>query len=334
MQTHNRKNRYRVLIVGSGDIGTRHLQAICTLQDIEQIEVVDPNQKGLVLGEQRLSEIKNINPNIKFHWLQSLDQATPDGDLCIIATQADVRPKTYIHVAERLGYKNIILEKIVAQSVSEYLEMLECSRTQNTSTWVNCKTRAYPFHIRAKAKIRGKPFILTVLGGNHGLGTNGVHWADLFSFYSETTEFESTGSTIDNQIHTSKRGELISDLSGTLHARSTNGSQLSISFIDNNPLYQHASIISPTYRYVVDHIQGWGFESSSDDGWKWHPADLSYNILISSMTRDIVSSILTSGACDLPSLSDCFPAHKFILDELLPHFQSILNSDSARCPIT
>tara|TARA_Y100000588_G_scaffold78741_1_gene82295 strand:+ start:9316 stop:10287 length:972 start_codon:yes stop_codon:yes gene_type:complete len=323
-----------VLIVGSGDIGTRHLQSICTLQNIEQIEIVDPNPKGLALGKQRLSEIKNVNPNINFHWLQSLDHAEPAGDLCIIATQADIRPKIYIEVAERLGYKKFILEKIVAQSINDYLDILECSRTQNTSTWVNCKTRAYPFHINAKSRINGNPFILTVLGGNHGLGTNGVHWADLFSFYSETSKIESAGSTIDNHIHPSKRGESIHDLSGTLHAKSNNGSQLYVSYIYDNPLYEHLTIISPTYRYVVDHIQGWGFESSSEDGWKWHPADLSYNILISSMTRDIVSSIFTSGTCNLPSISDCFLAHKFILDELLPHFQSILNSDSALCPIT
>ena len=66
MIINNPKNKYRVLIVGSSDIGNSYLHSICTFQDIKQIQVVDPNPKELPLNKYRLEETKTSNLNITF----------------------------------------------------------------------------------------------------------------------------------------------------------------------------------------------------------------------------------------------------------------------------
>ncbi len=86
------KSDARVLIVGCGEIGTRHLQAVASLAMISSVEIVDPNQQSLELGKARLLEIPDLNKDIEFKWLNAIDKATPNGDLCIICTKTDIRP--------------------------------------------------------------------------------------------------------------------------------------------------------------------------------------------------------------------------------------------------
>ena len=43
---------HRILIVGCGELGTRHLQAVASLNEVVEIEVVDPRPEGLELGGQ------------------------------------------------------------------------------------------------------------------------------------------------------------------------------------------------------------------------------------------------------------------------------------------
>ena len=47
------RSGYRVLIVGCGEIGSRHLQAVASLPQVSEIEVVDPRPEALELGRER-----------------------------------------------------------------------------------------------------------------------------------------------------------------------------------------------------------------------------------------------------------------------------------------
>ena len=57
------------------------------------------------------------------------------------------------------------------------------------------------------------------------------------------------------------------------------------------------------------------------------------NMLVSKMTRQFASDIITRQACDLPTLHQCFAAHEFVLNALLPKFQEKLGANVS-CPVT
>ena len=78
----------------------------------------------------------------------------------------------------------------------------------------------------------------------------------------------------------------------------------------------------------------WFCESTADSGWSWRAVPFETNLMVSHMTRAFAADILTSGRCELPTLEECFPAHRFILSELLPHFNRLCGTDSDRCPAT
>ncbi len=56
--------------------------------------------------------------------------------------------------------------------------------------------------------------------------------------------------------------------------------------------------------------------------------------MVSQMTKAFVTDILKNSRCQLPTLEECWPAHRFILGALQPHFSRLLGKDLDYCPVT
>lgn len=297
--------------------------------------MVDPRPEALALGKQRLSEVAQRSLSTSYRWLNSMDQATPNGDLCIVGTLAEGRCRLVMDVVESLGFNTFLLEKVVGQSTKELEELLHFTRSRGVSTWVNCKGRAYDFHLRAKEKLNpDDSVVFTIVGGNHGLATNGVHAADLFAFYDGATCIKSRDTRIDPILHPAKRGNAIFDLSGTLSGYTDKGSQMSLSYTPDHQNYEHFSIATRDYRCIVDQVQRWAMESDASSGWAWRQVPFDGPILVSEMTKKFAADIIDTGRCQLPTLEQSLVAHRFILDELRPHFCQLLGREVELCPVT
>ena len=316
-----------MLLIGCGELGSRHLQAVASLPQVGEIEVVDPRPEALALGAERLAELAVRQPSRRVRWLTSLEDATPQGALCIMATRAQGRCQLVRDVLEQLGYAAFLLEKVVAQSIREAEELLEFSRAQALSIWVNCKMRAYPFHQRVKRLLDpAEPIVMTVVGGNHGLATNGIHLADLFAFYDGSDRIERAGSRIDPMVHRTKRG--LFDLSGALYGYTEKGSAFMLSCAADHQAPECIALTTRRYRCVVDHVQRWAA------GWAWRPVPSEGNLLVSEMTKQFARDILLSEVCALPTLEQSLVSHRFILGELQPHFSRLLERELELCPVT
>ncbi len=327
-------SKTRVLIAGCGQLGSRHLQAVAALSDVESIEVYDPRPEGLELGRSRLAEASGRRVQ-DVRWLSSLEDATVPGDLCVVATRADVRCDVVREVATRLGYRAFLIEKIVAQSVRDYRSLLQFAEDNSLSVWVNCKARANISHQRIKSMLDpDRPIVFTAQGGNFGLANNGVHAADLFAFFDSADSIEAAASFVDSKLHPSKRGEDVFDLTGTLLGRTRKGSQFLLSYSDHDTP-DCFTIVAPGYRAVVDDMQRWFWESARDSDWQWTRVPYEQNIAVSRMTQTFAGDILHKGGCALPTLRECSPAHEFILNSLQPHFEKLLGQGQLdRCPVT
>jgi predicted dehydrogenase len=325
----------RVLIVGCGELGSRHLQAVITLPSVDEIEIVDPSPERLQVGRQRADEVPERRESISLRWLPSLEEASSTGDLCIVATQADVRCDVVRQVTEQLSYSSFLLEKIVAQSLSDYEALRGFAQTRNLAVWVNCKTRVHASHRAVKANLDPEePITLTVSGGNHGLANNGLHFADLFAFYDGADHIESAGSWIDPVLHTTKRGPEILDLSGSLQGFTNKGSRFFLSFTREHLSPPCISVVSSEYRAMVDDVAKVFYESSAEFDWVWTPVPFSANLSVSYMTREFARDILASGQCALPTLEECYAGHEFILTSLQPHFSRLQGAELDRLPVT
>ena len=329
------KKRFKILVIGCGDLGSRHLQAVSALPDVEEITVVDPNPKSLELGKQRLLDVPHRSKETELKWFSSLEEMQGDADLCIMATLAEGRNALIKTIAQRFGVQLFLIEKLVAQSVEDYEALISFAKEKNLSIWVNCQTRANGSHKRIKQNLDpGHPILLNVIGGNHGLATNGVHYADLFCFYDGSDHIQLNGTVIDPLLHPAKRGKGFFDLSGTLLGSSGKGSQFTLSFSGSHRSPPHLSIVSPHYRAIIDDVLGCFYESREASGWNWEKIPYEGDLFVSRMTKDFVADIFEKQACELPTLEECFPAHRFILKTLQPHFGALLKKEISCCPAT
>jgi hypothetical protein len=323
----------RVLIVGCGEIGSRHLQAVCALPEVAEIEIVDGRSDSLELGRARVAEVSDRQPHISFRWLPALDEASRSGDLCIVATRADVRCQVVAEIARRLSYRNFLIEKLVAQSVTDYEELIRVSQNRGLAVWVNCKKRVHGTHVHVKSRLNPEePLLFSAIGGNHGLVTNGVHAADIFVFYDNASAIRPGVSRIDPVLHRTKRG--LFDLSGTVCGYTDKGSSFTLSYAAEHMAPDVFSICSPRYRAIVDDTTKRVFESSAETEWNWEQVIVDANWNISYMTRSLASDVLTHAKCQLPTLMDCYPAHEFILTQVKPHFERLLGVGVEHCPAT
>lgn len=329
------KKQSKILLIGCGELGSRHLQAITSLDSVKEIYVLDDRAEALALGQKRLAEIKDFNKAISFHWIQEPTPETANGDLCLVATQATGRCSLVKRVTRELGYQTFLIEKIVAQSVDEYLDLMSFVEKHKLAIWVNCKTRTYSIHKRIKKLLPpDEPFIFSRISGNDGLANNGVHTADLFAFYDGTTKLIPLAARIDPVLHPSKRGKMIFDLSGTLHAMSDKGSDFTVSFAPTFVSPDHISIVSSRGRFIIDHIKRFFYQSLPENDWEWQRLEITDNWMVSCMTKAFVTDILEKNSCELPTLAECWPAHQYILSELLGTFKKLDVAKDGLCPVT
>ena len=324
---------WRVLLVGCGELGSRHLQAVARLAGVRDLDVVDPRAEALNVGRSRLAEVPDRAEDIVVRWHTTLEEATPGADLCIVATQAQGRCQLVKRIAHELGIRSFLIEKLIGQSVDEIEDLLAHVKTAGLSVWVNCKTRTYAIHQQIKSCLQpGDPIQMSVIGGNHGLANNGVHAADLFAFYDGAESIEPAEAVINPIVHRTKRGQC--DLSGTLIGRTIHGSRFVLSYAGDHDQQELISVVTAHHRWLIDHFQRWMMESERTSGWVWRSVPFTEHTLVSHMTKTFAHDILTTGHCTLPLLETAATAHRFILGVLQPHFSRLLDQPLELCPVS
>ena len=58
----------KITLVGCGNIGSRHLQALVKLPFETEIQIIDPNENSIKLAKSRLNEIDYKKSNFIFSW--------------------------------------------------------------------------------------------------------------------------------------------------------------------------------------------------------------------------------------------------------------------------
>ena len=122
--------RKKIVLIGCGQIGSRHLQAIIKLDGNLNIQVVEPNDTSKKIGEDRVREVLSGKHKFKIEWLKDLSQVDRDADLTIVATTARNRVKI-IDKLLQMGHKRFLVEKMICQSIEEYGYLLEHKDAQH-----------------------------------------------------------------------------------------------------------------------------------------------------------------------------------------------------------
>ena len=151
----------KVLILGCGGIGSRHLQGLSQSSIYIEITICDPNANSISIAKKRLKEMPS-NPKIKsVTYLKSIIEITENFDIAIIATTSEKRKFLIQDLLDKIEIKYFILEKIAFQCTKDFEYIVKLFRTKNIKAWVNCPNRTFSSYqsIKKIASNKSKLFL-------------------------------------------------------------------------------------------------------------------------------------------------------------------------------
>lgn len=315
----------KALLIGAGQIGSRHLQSLAKLPSLQTVYVVEPNPNAEEIARARWQEVaQKESASLQFLPVHALNRQL-DVDVAIIATPAVGRLAVLRTVIE-MGITKVVAEKILFQSIAEFRLAMELCEQNSIEVVCNHVYRYVEIFSRIRKILGHEPFTMDVQAGNNGMGCNLIHLIDLFQYLSKS-EIQSMETTIERPLCQSKRGKAFVEFSGKAEVWSSHGSRLCVVFSGVHPKPPVFTITSGHSMVLLDEgtsqvhtniaeLEGIPFMSPR----------------ISDLTQNIVKELLT-GSCRLPTLRQSFQANYYMLQA----FNEALfgkRDEAQTCPIT
>lgn len=323
----------KIMLIGAGNIGSRHLQALSQIAEPATIFVVDPDASSLKLAKERFEQVSASGRQIKVVWSEDMAMVDHDVDVAIVATNSNVRADITEWILKNIHVQHIVLEKFLFQKISDYRRIGELIEKNHSKVWINCARRMWPFYQGLKEQFSkdDSAVHMNVSGSNLGIGCNAIHFLDLFSYISNESDL-----TLYDRMRTgvikSKRNGYI-EFIGTLSGLSNRGSSFSLTSYDREgtPLLIHLS--NGVVRCIIDEGKGWLFISDAASGWKWREEKVNV-VFQSNLTHMLVQNLFKNNVCELPEYTESSKLHLQLLELFISHIGDELSQKGISCPIT
>lgn len=322
----------RLAVIGAGQLGSRHLQALALLDRPASIEVVDPDPASLETAKKRLREVPANAASREVQYHSSIERLSPDLDLVIVATNSDIREKVVLELLAAKRVRYLLLEKVLFQSAGSYERVAALLRRTGVKAWVNCPRRLWPQYIDLKARLAGFQWLdLSVTGTQWGLGSNAIHFLDLLSFLGAPADFKLSGELLDPNILPSKRLGFV-ELGGTLCGTSGKGHVVMTVHPGDNLSFL-LQFTTDRVRVTIDELAGKAWLSEAASGWAWR--DLPFpRTMQSRLTHKVAEALLDGGDCGLADFEESSRLHRSLLGVFLPHLTRGGKAQGDCCPLT
>ena len=331
-------NAYNVLLIGTGQIGSRHLQGLAKCKIPLNICLIESRRENLLLAVERFYEAEPLQHNFISLQESSLDKLPPyHFNLVISATNADLRAFTTKQLVRRHKVDNIIFEKVAFQSENQFEEIIHILKKNSIKSWVNCTRRFFQAYINLREELKDQgPIIFKLTGSDWGLACNSVHFLDLFCFLISNEQIEVTEINLENKIYESKRKGYI-EFYGSFMGSSINGSQFEIRcdrLSNRDDKIPIRMVIEYKDKYLI--IE----EGLGRVRYYMKTQDISYReesivtIYQSKLTNQQVEQIIKTGNSKLPELEESYNIHKPILQMFRSHYTKITGRGIQNIPIT
>lgn len=320
-----------VLIIGAGQLGSRHLQGVVKHTTALKIYVIDPSEASLDVAKERANEVEHIHTIL---FSTTLDASTENIDVAIVATNAKVREKVVKQLIEKINVRYLILEKILFPDLAAYTTIRDLIERKKVKTWVNHSRRMYPLYKNVKSELdnnQQNKIHITVTGNNWGLGCNSLHYIDLMCFLNNTNVKEVDTNLLDKAVHNSKREGYI-EFTGTLRVKFNCGSTLILTSFEGETLPANTVIQSNSFKWLIQE----GGKAEVDLYKSGQPVrtEKITPLFQSSLSATLVADLLNSGKCDLPIYEEAHHQHTSFIKALILFNQKVTKETITHLNIT
>jgi hypothetical protein len=319
----------KILIIGAGQIGSRHLQGALRSIHKLSITVIDTSLVSLKLSEISTKDIVYGNLSSRVVYSQNLPQ-NKNFDICIISTNANIRAKITRDLLASCYVKYIIFEKVLFQKVLDFQSVSKLIKKKGITAWVNCPRRTFLFYKKIKKTLKSnKPIQMTVIGESWNMACNSIHFIDLFSYFINSSELSVINTDFSKNIFKSKRGDNFYEISGSIEFRA--GIHfLKIYCKESKKYFLNINIKNNNINHSIDEVKKI-CNSNINNATKIQYFDLPYQ---SSQTGILIDNLIDKNQCDLVLYDESWKQHIPLLSVIKTHLSTILNTQLIECPIT
>ena len=323
----------KIALIGAGQLGSRHLQGLAK-SDLEiSIEVDEPFEASRNTAKQRFEEIPLNEKILKIDFLETISLLSDELDLVIVATNADVRYKVVKELLENKKVRNLVLEKVLFQKIDEYKYVEELLTKTNTKCWVNHTRRMFPFYKNLKnLLLNSKNINFSVSGGAWGLGCNGLHFLDCFSYLLNATNVDLNSILLNKELYETKR-KGFNEFNGMINGTLSDNCTFSINCFAEEISPVQFNITSDKLNILIDELNGWYRISRKESSWKPEIKEEKIIYFQSELTNILLNDIFNHN-CILPSYNEAMKLHIEYLNLLISHLNSFSDIKYDFCPIT
>ena len=321
---------YTIAIIGSGQLGSRHLQGIKTANLELSIEVVDSNIESLNIAKYRYNEISENQFTKTVHFLSSIGELSNELDLVIIATSSTPRFAITRELIKKKKVRNILFEKVLFQNEEYFFEVKELLNTNSINAWVNCPRRIYDYFIDLKEVLKNETkIIFTISGGEWGLACNSIHFIDIIAYLTEQTQFSLHAEGLNKKVYSSKRSGYI-EFCGILSGITERGDIFNFISQENSSATPLILIVSQNKKFIIDEAKG-SMYSFSENRWVTTKIQVPYQ---SQLTGKMIENVLLNQDIKLTTYEESMKLHLPFISSLLDFYNSITRDNTKNCPIT
>jgi len=303
----------RIKIIGAGQLGSRHLQALKAVKQPLEIQVIDPSEASLQVAKERYESVPNGQEH-KISYSTSIERADAT-DVAIVATNSDFRRKALDSLFDASETRLLVIEKLLFNQRADYAEVESKLGKAKARAWVNCPMRVMPVYEQIRASLAATPISYRVTGSQFGLVTNAIHYIDHAVHLSGCEEFELDTRGLERTPIPSKRRGFL-ELNGTLIALFADGTRCEITCYPTGTAPVIVEIFNEKNRYVVRESEGKLWHAGENSKWAWveQAAPIPYQ---SQITTGVIESLLSTGDCGLTPYASSARIHLRLLDPLL-----------------
>ncbi len=324
----------KVVIVGCGQLGSRHLQSLAQLEEMAEIYLVDPSERSIEVAKERFYSVLPGDAQERIAvYERNLSELDSNVDVAIMASGSKERAKLTRELIENTEPKYIIFEKFLFQEFDDYDDIGGLLSTAQVKAWVNqWFSSTYAFRRIASWLNCGKPVSIEVTGDEWGLACNSAHFVELFDYLNKRVDLTVVSSKLDDVMLESKR-EGYFETTGKIILRCENGALLEMtSQQQSSDGLIHIKMESDDKK-VIAILDAYNLNCECIDK---HGSEYRKYIvpMQSKMTNIVVQRLTLTGECQLPEYSRSAYHHKLLVNVFDSHFRQNCGWKGVGCPIT
>lgn len=306
-------NNRKILIIGAGQIGSRHLQSLKAVKMPLEITVVDSSENSLDTAKERYGAINTSGGNHVLNYTDKIPVSLKFVDIAIIATTSGPRAALTKEFLKNNRAKYLILEKILFQKKTDYVQIDKLLKARKVKAWVNCPMRMMPFYAGFKKEFNRKKITYVLYGNRSGMATDLIHHVDFISFLTGSSDLKVDTKLLDKKIKKSKHKGYF-EITGSLSIFFRNGSQLIIRCDAEGQSPKIIEIFDSEKRYAILESGGKAMVSKSPD---WKMKEIEFSLPYQSrLTTTLIENLLSKGACELPTFKESAKLHLQVFEPI------------------